>query len=103
MRIGKLIFIFFAGFMLFSCAASYNAQSLNANMKKLRLDMTKSEVISIVGDSYTITACYKDVENNYVEIFGYRISEKEEYKLLFISDKLFRWERICIPENVKAL
>lgn len=80
---------------LFGCS-SYNMISYNANqnMRNINLGMSKNQVIDIMGKYYIVSSASKDNQENIKEILAYKSDVNEEYKLVFINDKLTEWNRV---------
>ncbi len=89
------LFISVFVFTLVSCGAYRNSYSVSNNVKKVELGMTKEEVVSIMGESYTPVGV--ELENEIKkEVIGYRsINDSNDYLYMFYfsNNKLTSWKR----------
>lgn len=92
-----LILIFANG-----CVSNNIAWKTNENIKKISIGMSKNEVISILGEKYMITSSSKDEAGNHTETLGYKSDTAEEYKLVFINQKLTQWSREHIRKHLET-
>lgn len=74
--------------LLTSCASTLNVMNTDSNMKKLKIGMTKEEVVSIVGNHYEIIGA-----NKHTEMIGYQYATNEIYILKFENNKLVEWHK----------
>lgn len=100
MKTKNLVLISLLACFLSACVTGNYAWSINEDIKKVQIGMTKNEVIQVLGKNYTITSASKDDEGNYIEVLGYESVYDEEYKLKFINNKLVEWNRERIPKYI---
>ncbi|ADY52255.1 hypothetical protein Pedsa_1698 [Pseudopedobacter saltans DSM 12145] len=86
---------FFVSLFIFGCSM-YNVVNYDANqrMRSINLGMSKNEVIKAMGKYYIVNSASKDSQENLKEILAYKSDVNEEYKLVFINDKLTEWNRV---------
>ena len=75
-------------FICASCSSYKGIAYIDENMKKVRLGMTQKKVISILGDNHEVVA-YKGEACT----LGYKSSDSGIYKLVFMDDKLQKWNK----------
>ena len=93
----KILLYLFTMLLLSACVSSVRMTS--SKMNQLELGMTKEQVITILGDGYTIAE--KRVEaGNQIEVLSYRDFYKDDefYMFLFTNDKLEKWHRDLLPK-----
>ena len=93
----KNLLYLFTMLLLSACVSSVRMTS--SKMNQLELGMTKEQVITILGNGYTIAE--KRVEaGNQVEVLSYRDFYKDDefYMFLFTNDKLEKWHRDLLPK-----
>ena len=92
----KYLFYFLTILILPACVS---VRMTSSKMDQLELGMTKKQVTSILGNTYTIAE--KRIENgNQIEILSYRDFYKDDefYMFLFTNDKLEKWHRELLPK-----
>ena len=93
----KNLLYLFTMLLLSACVSSVRMTS--SKMNQLELGMTKEQVITILGNGYTIAE--KRVEaGNQIEVLSYRDFYKDDefYMFLFTNDKLEKWHRDLLPK-----
>ncbi|NDW18079.1 hypothetical protein D0T53_03995 [Dysgonomonas sp. 216] len=78
----RLLFIIAIAAMLTSCGTAYND-----SLKKIELGMTPEQVVSLMGDKYTVVA-QKDYSNQTIE---YRDRYKNNWYFVFVDGHLNKW------------
>ncbi|NDW10034.1 hypothetical protein [Dysgonomonas sp. 520] len=89
----KLSFLILFLLFLTSCGATHNSMmNADSNMRKVKLDMTKQEVVAIMGETYLSVSSEKTPEG-FKEVLGYRTAVQTDgiYMLSFIDNKLAEW------------
>lgn len=84
----NLITILFLVLLFSSCGASSTMINADSNMRKVKIGMSKEQVIEIVGKHYEVIAAAKGRET-----IGYRPSVDEIYMLEFEGNKLIEWHK----------
>ncbi|WP_221392163.1 outer membrane protein assembly factor BamE [Dyadobacter sp. NIV53] len=100
MKLNKMLLSLLAIYCLNGCVSNNIAWKTNENIKKIKIGMTKEEVIKTLGQKYMITSSARDAYGNPVEVIGYKSDMGEEYHLKFITNKLTEWNRQHINKNV---
>jgi hypothetical protein len=95
----KKAFIFVP--LFFICISCGVLRNTGNSLKAVELGMSKSEVIKIIGNYYTLDEAYTDRENNKVEILGFRDlpDSKEIYQLVFVNNILKEWHKIYLHQH----
>lgn len=95
-----LILSAFVILLLSSCAAFKLTPVTSSVMNKLELGMSKEQLTTILGPSYTIAE--KRIEDgNKIEVLSYRdvIYDDEFYMFVFKNDSLEKWYRLLQPKD----
>ena len=100
MKIKNIIIFFLAIFFLNACVMSNVAWKTNEKIKKVEIGMTKDQVIQILGNKYMITSSSRNDKGSPVEVLGYKSDSNEEYKLMFVDNKLTEWNREHVNKYV---
>lgn len=90
-----LILICILLFTLFSCSTYRTSYMVLNNIKKVELDMSKKEIVEIMGKTYVPISMSKENGISY-EVIGYQsLSDSDNYLYLFyfIDGKLERWQK----------
>lgn len=83
-----IILLLFSALLVSSCATIGSMMSANRNMKAVEINMTKGQVIAIMGDAYELIGSTEEVE-----IIGYKTADDAIYKLYFEDNKLKEWHK----------
>lgn len=87
----KLLLIITLATALFSCSTS----NLNSRAKNLELDMTKTEVIKVLGKTYEVKSAVKTPEGYKLEVYRFYGSVlSNDYMVSFLDGKLVEWSQI---------
>ena len=84
----KITLLLFCTILLASCATWNSIISADKNMRKLDINMTKNEVVDIMGNNYEVI---NRTENTFV--LGYKSSDEGIYMLFFEDDLLKEWNK----------
>lgn len=74
--------------LITSCATMSSMWSADHNMRNVEVNMTKQEVISIMGDKYEVVG---GADN--LEVIGYKTADEGIYKLYFEDGILREWNK----------
>ncbi len=97
----KIYIIFFCVILLLhSCYSLHVAHMNSSKMNKLELNMSKEQVISILGNDYTISEKRLE-DNNEVAVLSYRdhYNRDEFYLFVFKNKKLEKWYRELLTKE----
>ena len=78
----KLIFTLFLATVLMACGTAYNLA-----LKQIELGMTQEQVISLMGEKYSIVDGTNDV-NRTIE---YKDRYKNNWYFVFVNNQLNKW------------
>jgi len=78
--------------LLTSCATIGSMMSADHNMRYVEINMTKEQVISIMGDKYEMVGSTEDLL-----ILGYKTADDGIYKLYFENGLLKEWYKEWLP------
>lgn len=97
-----LLFVLLITFLLPSCGVYQKALiDGNNNVAKVELGMTKSEVLSLMGDAYRFSGLKKNEAGNLVEYIWYPATANSIYFFTFKDAKLIEWkERFLYKEGL---
>lgn len=88
----KILFILVLPLIIFSCATLNNStMQTDTNIKRIDRNMTKEEVISIMGNYYQRLGLSKESEK-----IGYVNSHNTMYVLTFVEGRLVEWNSILL-------
>lgn len=73
-----------------SCGSTKDSMSLGANLKKVEIGMTKKEVISILGKSYSPIGGVQ-TPNGVVDVVSYEDFYGQKYSFHFLKGELVEW------------
>lgn len=77
-----------------SCSAQRAIMETDSNIKKIKLGMSKQEVINTMGKQYRVAGADRLNDNSIMELITYENPYNEEYQLWFQNDVLMKWNRI---------
>ena len=80
----KLLFTLFIAVALTACGTAYNTQ-----LKQVELGMTQEQIVSLMGDKYTIVE-QRDYNNQTIE---YVDRYKNHWYFLFVDGRLYKWHK----------
>lgn len=88
----KILLLFTISLMFFSCSSYNDIMKADSNIKKVKLDMSKEQVVKIMGNSYLSINAAKTSEG-YTETLGYNTAQVNGgiYMFYFLDDKLVEW------------
>lgn len=78
----KLLFALFVAVALTACGTAYNTQ-----LKQVELGMTQEQIVSLMGDKYTVVD-QKDYNNQTIE---YVDRYKNHWYFQFVDNRLYKW------------
>lgn len=81
----KLIFVLFAVITLSACGVV--GKAYNTQLKQVELGMTQSEIISLMGDKYTVT----DQQDYNNQTIVYKDRYKNYWNFQFVDGRLYKW------------
>lgn len=87
-----LFLISILALLLTSCATIGSMLHADHNMKKVEINMTKDEVISIMGNVYELIGSTEELL-----IIGYKTADDGIYKLYFEHGILKEWYKEWLP------
>jgi hypothetical protein len=93
-----LLLLFPAAVLLTSCAAIGNQMTAARNMTRVELDMTKRDVVKIMGDTYEVIGSRATREGT-EEIIGYLDANNDIYMLTFLNGKLVEYHKEWLPKH----
>lgn len=98
--IKKLLLLFIPICIFTSCYTTRMKNELKAddNMQKVRIGMTKEEVVSIMGDTYKVMEA-KQTADGYQEVIGYVDLQNGIYRLRLSNGKVAEWDYILPPAH----
>lgn len=73
------------------CSSIKDAWNADSNIKKVEIGMTKSQVVSIMGNSYDSAGARKSYNGTTQEAIKYVVNEDVWYMLYFEDGKLVEW------------
>ena len=96
----KLLFLFIPICLLTSCYSQRMRNELHAdkNMHKIKIGMTKEEVVSAMGNTYKMMEA-KQSNDGYKEVIGYPDWQEGIYRLRLTDGKLTEWDYILPPAH----
>ncbi|WP_139262110.1 hypothetical protein [Dysgonomonas macrotermitis] len=94
----KCLFFVFLIIALTGCSSYSEMLSADSNMKKVELDMTKEQVIAIMGSNYQRVGSFRLEDSTYVEMLGFKRNYNETYVMRFENGILTEWNKEVIPE-----
>lgn len=86
----KIILALIIVFALSSCGSTKDAMNLGSNLKKVEVGMTKKEVISVLGKSYSPKGGVQ-TPNGVVDIISYEDINGQKYSFHFLEGELVEW------------
>lgn len=103
MTMKKLITFIFLGVFISSCSPKVLPMNVIKNMQKLDLGMSKEQVIEIMGKYYIANSNFVNHEGKSEQTIAYSIDEFDEFRLLFIDNKLMSWDRFKLAPLMDRL
>ncbi|MDU1890585.1 MAG: hypothetical protein E6767_07825 [Dysgonomonas sp.] len=83
----KLLFVLIAAITFTVSACSVVGQAYNTQLKQVELGMTQDEIISLMGDKYTVTD-QRDYNN---QTIVYKDRYKNYWNFQFVDGRLYKW------------
>ncbi len=80
----KLLFTLFIAVALTACGTAYNTQ-----LKQVELGMTQEQIVSLMGEKYTIVE-QRDYNNQTIE---YVDRYKNHWYFQFVDGRLYKWHK----------
>lgn len=96
----KLQIVLMLTFCLTSCAINNITFDATNRIKQVKLGLTKSQLIEIMGKYYILDSNSINQSNESEEIIAYKIDANDEFRFKIIDDKLISWERVQINSIV---
>lgn len=98
--IKKLLLLFIPICIFTSCYTARMKNELKAdnNMQKVRIGMTKEEVVSIMGNTYKMMEA-KQTTDGYKEVIGYVDLQEGIYRIRLSNGKVAEWDYILPPTH----
>lgn len=86
--------------MFVSCGSTRLMNEWNAdkNMQKVKIGMTKDEIISHMGQTYKVMEA-PETPDEYIEVLGYVDAKEGIYRLRLVNDELTEWDYIFPPAH----